>query len=704
MTRFYENNTYFKLLMLILGSSLLFFLLYISFYAYTIQQEKNVYITTSNQYNKEISSLVELNSKTQKTTIIDVTYWNGLVQYTQKKDKEWYKKHIINEFENYANIDYIGIYGINNQIINKTSSSKIKTIDFIPEQLMQKLYRTRYIRCYLRIPDGVVEVFGATIHPSDDPKKNKYRPSGYFFMVRLIDESYLQYLEKICSSNVILADNNTENIEKNDFTVFNLPLNNCKNEAIAKLIFERPFSLNFKNTKEILSILIIASIFNIIIYLYFSRKWVYKPLRLITDVLETGDDKAILELKKAHGEFVYIGNLFEENSNQRKQLEISKKKAEESDRLKSSFLANLSHEIRTPMNAIIGFTDLLADSEISENEKSDYLAIIRKSGKNLVSIIEDLIEMSKIDANQVLPKFRGIDLDECMNELFETIKVTIPKEKEINFHMIQSKNPVQKNILTDEIKLKQIITNLITNAFKYTDKGYVAFGYEVDEKNKKIVFKVKDSGIGIDVKNLKLIFDRFRRIEEDYSAEFSGLGLGLSICKAYVEMLGGNISVESTAGEGSVFSFTIPLKFDPTQHKINFKNEMNFASNSRNKTILIAEDDNINFMLLKKILELKNYNILRAVNGQEAVDMCRVNNGINLVFMDIKMPVMDGFDAFRIIRTFNSELPVIAQTAHSSIEDKEKIMQLGFTDYITKPLDKERIFELLDSVFNDDPI
>lgn len=701
MKRFFENNTYFKLLLLILGTSLLFFLLYISLYVYTIQQEKNVYFTTSNQYNKEVTSLFELNSKAPKSTIIDITFWDGLVGYTMNKDKKWYDRHIKNEFENYANVDYIGIYDINRQIINKTSSSKIKTVDFIPKQLMQKLHREKYTRFYLRIPEGIVEVFGATIHPSNDPKKNKFSPSGYFFMVRLIDEEYLQYLEKICSSDVKLADYKATNKAEEDFIVVNLPLRDWKNTAIAKLIFERPFSLNFKNTKEILSILIIASIFNIIIYLYFSRRWVYKPLQLVTNVLETGNDEAILKLKNTHGEFVYIGNLFEENSNQRKQLEISKKKAEESDNLKSSFLANLSHEIRTPMNAIIGFSDLLDNPDLAENEKSDYLDIIRKSGRNLVSIIEDLIEMSKIDANQVMPKFKGIDLDECMIELFETIKVTIPKEKEIDFYMVKSNNPVKKNILTDEIKLKQIITNLITNAFKYTDRGYVAFGYEIEEKKKKIIFRIEDSGIGIDAENLKLIFDRFRRIEEDYSAEFSGLGLGLAISKAYVEMLGGSITVESVAGKGSVFSFSIPLKFDTTAYKINSKNGINTALNFGNKTILIAEDDNINFMLLKKILELKKYNILRAVNGQEAVDICRENSAVNLVFMDIKMPVMDGFEAFRVIRGFNPEIPVIAQTAHSSNEDKEKIIQLGFTNYITKPLDKERIFELLDSVFTD---
>lgn len=203
-------------------------------------------------------------------------------------------------------------------------------------------------------------------------------------------------------------------------------------------------------------------------------------------------------------------------------------------------------------------------------------------------------------------------------------------------------------------------------------------------------------------KNLKVIFDRFRRIEDDFSIELSGLGLGLSITKAYVEMLGGTITVLSTLGSGSVFSFTIPLEYDNTERIANFKVPKNISANLGSQTILIAEDDNINFLLLKKILELKKHTVLRAVNGQEAVEMCRVNLDINLVFMDIKMPIMNGFEAFEIIKIVKPNLPVIAQTAYSSIEDKEKIIRAGFTDYITKPLDKEKIFELLAVIFQNE--
>jgi CheY-like chemotaxis protein len=283
-----------------------------------------------------------------------------------------------------------------------------------------------------------------------------------------------------------------------------------------------------------------------------------------------------------------------------------------------------------------------------------------------------------------------------VNEIFETINVTIPEGKAIVFSKQPTASLLPSKILSDETKLRQILTNLITNAIKYTQQGFVTFGYAVDEQRSVVEFKVQDSGIGIDENNLRIIFDRFRRIEDDFSVELSGLGLGLAISKAYVEMLGGSISVSSIVGEGSVFSFTIPLKLDETPeptHPIDLGNSCEYNSN---RTILIAEDDNINFLLLKKILQIKNYTILRAVNGQEAVDICQSNPDIDLVFMDIKMPVMDGYAAFEHVRKLRPDLPVIAQTAHSSNEDRERILRVGFTDYITKPLDKEKVFEIID--------
>lgn len=667
-------------------------------YLYTVQEERNFYKTTYNQYDKEVRSLFRLNSKTATATIIDVTFWDDLVRFTKTKDLKWYDKYVLSEFEFY-DADYVGIYGLDKKVINRTLSSKIKSADFIPEEMMSVLYKSKLKKFYLKIPEGVVEVFSATIHPSSDPKKHKTAPSGYFFMARLLDEPFLNSLGNISSSKVNLGPEDRKVVGESDFVIVSLDLKDWKDDVVATLLFKRPFNLNYTNTKEILFIVVLVSLMNIFIFVYYTKRWVYNPLRLVKSILRTGSTKSITALRSFKGEFGYIGNLFEENSNQRKQLEISKQKAEESDTLKSFFLANLSHEIRTPMNAIVGFSDLLTDANLTENEKTEYLKIIKNSGNSLVSIIEDLIEMSKIDAKQITPNFKGLDLEKCITELYESMKVTIPKDKEIQFYILANPAKMESNIRTDETKLKQIIVNLITNAIKFTDKGFVSFGYLENKEKEILEFTIEDSGIGMSKNYLKVIFDRFRRIEGDGATELTGLGLGLSITKAYVEMLGGEITVKSTIGFGSVFKFSIPLEYDSVVNGVAAGKAMSFAGNQGNEVILIAEDDNINFLLLKKIIESKNHTVLRAFNGQEAVNICAENPAVSLVFMDIKMPVLNGYDAFEKIKLIKPGLPVIAQTAYSSLEDRERIVQCGFNDYITKPLDKEKVFALLDAIF-----
>ena len=698
--RFFSSlNIYYRLLVLILGTTSFFFILYFCLYFYTIRQEKAVYKSALKEYNNEVNSIFELNSKTHAAAIVDVTFWDEMVDYLSTKDNSWYEEYIESQFISYQ-VDFIGIYDLKNQRINQTISSKLKSIGPIPDQVLTKLYKSKFIKFYSRLPQGIVEIFGATIHPSDDPFKNKSKPSGYFIMARLMDEKFVTNLEKITSSKISIVPNNLKDQKDKTEIVVNINLKDWKNETVGDIRFERAFHLNFSNTKNILGIIIIATIVNLLIYLYYYRKWVNKPLMLIKSILENKDEQAMTTLRKLRGDLGYIGALLEDNNNNRKQLEIAKQKAEEGDKLKSSFLANLSHEIRTPMNAIMGFSDLLSETDLSEGDKIHYLKIIRESGKNLTSIIEDLLEMSKIDSKQITPNYKGVDLDQCILELHQSIKITIAEENEIDFSIQESLEKPENKILTDETKLKQILTNLITNAVKFTKKGKVIVGYEIDKKNNNIELWVQDTGLGIAEHNIKIIFDRFRRIEDDFSIKLSGLGLGLSITKAYVELLGGTIKVKSAIGVGSVFSFTIPLTYAKPESLITEKISNNKSTLPGNKTILVAEDNDFNFLLLEKVLKLKDYKVIRATNGKEAVDICTSNNDIDLVFMDLKMPVMDGFEALRAIKAFNQHLPIVAYTAYSSAEDKEKISTAGFNGYVSKPINKKDLYELLDLILN----
>jgi signal transduction histidine kinase/CheY-like chemotaxis protein len=696
------KNTYPKIIFLIFSSSVFFIILYYALYSYTIQVKNQVYVTSNEQFTREAENLLVLDSKPILVGTNNDSSWDEFVDFLKTKDVNWYNETIGNELDIY-NVDYMGAYDINGNFVIRVASSKIKSIDFIPKQAMKVLNKLGLKRFYMKIPEGIIEVVGASIHPSNDPSKNKTKSSGYFFVARLLDTAYIKNLEKYSNSEIkFYEDSKTLKIEDHH-SFAKIYLRDFNGKLVNKLSFKRNFEVYFENTINILYLIFIAFILSIIANLLLTRKWVFYPLDLITKVLETGDKKAIHELKNTTSEFGKIGKLFEENNNQKVELITAKVKAEEGERLKSAFLANLSHEIRTPMNAINGFTDLLINTKLNKEEKLEYLKVIEKSGKNLVSIIDDLIEMSKIDANQIIPNNSELNLESFIDELYETIKITIPKNKKIDFKVTPTSGIKIHSIIVDETKLKQVIINLVNNAIKFTESGHVSFGYEIDNKKNRIVFKIEDTGIGIHDENRLKIFDRFKQVEGDLSIESGGLGLGLAISKAYVELMGGEINVESIVEKGSVFSFYIPLKIGDVQGdfikpKIPVKYLSNFKGNE-SKTILVAEDDNMNFLLLQKIIQMKHFNIIRAVNGQDAVEICTDNSNIDLVLMDIKMPIMGGFEALKKIKKIRPELIIIAQTAFSSSEDQEKIYEAGFNGYITKPINREKLFEIIDGAF-----
>jgi PAS domain S-box-containing protein len=372
-------------------------------------------------------------------------------------------------------------------------------------------------------------------------------------------------------------------------------------------------------------------------------------------------------------------------------LILARKKAEESDRLKSAFLANLSHEIRTPMNAIMGFTEFLKRSDLTSDKRETYSSIVRESGHHLLSILDDIIEISKIDTGQVAPNCSAVNIKSCIADVYKTMKITIPHDKKIRFRLHDNYAGTGLIIRTDRIKLRQILANLITNAIKYTERGTVTLRYEIISDNKEITFFVEDTGEGIDQKFHSIIFDRFSRLDSELAMKTGGSGLGLAISKAYVEMLGGTIRLQSELGRGSVFSFTIPLQ--EAQETVTGKEEMaNEYTRGNKELILIAEDDDTNYLYFSKIFAAKNYRILRAKNGKEAVEMALQNNEIRLVLMDIKMPVLNGIEALKLIRQSKPDLPVIAQTAHALPDEEKQITCESFNGYLTKPINQQVMF------------
>jgi signal transduction histidine kinase/CheY-like chemotaxis protein len=406
----------------------------------------------------------------------------------------------------------------------------------------------------------------------------------------------------------------------------------------------------------------------------------------------------ILKQKQLHKQVNKYAKLTQKFQEQNNELKAAKEKAEESDRLKSSFLANLSHEIRTPMNAIIGFTDLLELDELTGEQREQYIQIVRHSGEYLLGIINDIIEISHIESGQVEFKVKEVNVESFLEELYNTMKFTAAAGKNVEFRLDKVPKEVPRFILADEIKLKQIIINLLNNAFKFTNEGAVSFGCYLED-HAHLSFFVRDTGIGIEVKNHQVIFERFRQVENRSIQKVGGSGLGLAIVKAYVDLMGGSIKVESDTGKGSEFIITLPLQY-PGKRKPEIKVKpvaMNVSG--KKNLILVAEDEEINWLLLNQILTSGNYLPMRAVNGREAVELCRTNDNIDLVLMDIKMPEMNGYEAREEIRRFKPGLPIIAQTAYALPADIERLKK-SFSDYITKPINRHLLMEKIETVWN----
>ncbi|MEN8121466.1 MAG: response regulator [Bacteroidota bacterium] len=377
------------------------------------------------------------------------------------------------------------------------------------------------------------------------------------------------------------------------------------------------------------------------------------------------------------------------------ELSIAKEKAEESDRLKSVFLTNMSHEIRTPLNGIIGFSNLLKSQEHATKKCKYYTDVITKSSNQLLKIIDDIIEISQLETGQVNINTSKVNLNYVILNLVEEFKYSSDK-KGINLLVETNLTDDESNIYTDEPKLLKILTNLIENAIKFTKKGFVKIKYKLNGQT--LEFFIEDTGIGFEQGKTYNIFDRFVQANEEISIDFGGLGLGLTIAKLNTELLGGKINAESELGKGATFHFNIPYKLAILKKEITEKEEK-VKKNAQIKEckILIVEDEEINFLFIKEILSQINIkcNILEATNGQEAVDIFTNNPDIDLVLMDLKMPVMDGYQATKIIKKLKPEVPIVIQTAYTLEEERKKSKSAGCDDFITKPIRIKEFKEVL---------
>ena len=371
-----------------------------------------------------------------------------------------------------------------------------------------------------------------------------------------------------------------------------------------------------------------------------------------------------------------------------------KENAVKSDMLKSAFLANMSHEIRTPMNGIIGFAELLKDPILKKEDQQEYIKIIEESGDRMLNIINDIIDISKIQSGLMKLNIVESDVNDQIEYIYAFFKPEIEaKGIQFSFHIaLPSK---EARITTDREKLYAILTNLVKNAIKYTRAGSIDLGYSV--KGKFLEFYLKDTGVGIPKDRQIAVFERFIQSDITDMMAQQGAGLGLSITKAYVEMLGGRIWVDSEVGQGSTFYFTIPYVFDSIEKKIIKKPDVSeiIENQSKSLKILIAEDDDISQKLIVIAVKKFGNDIIKVHTGADAVEGCRANPDLDLILMDIKMPGMDGYEATRLIREFNKKVVIIAQTAFGLSGDRDKALDAGCNDYISKPIDTKKLQSLI---------
>jgi len=378
------------------------------------------------------------------------------------------------------------------------------------------------------------------------------------------------------------------------------------------------------------------------------------------------------------------------------ELTKAKAKAEESDRLKSAFLANMSHEIRTPMNGILGFSALLSKPGLENKEQHNYIKVIQKSGARMLNIISEIVDISKIESGLTEVKIKEVNITEKLESVYELLKPDAD-DKAIKL-FIKDSLPMDKAVFkTDEEKLFAILSNLVKNAIKYTDKGSVEFGYisaSLPSKKNELQFYVKDTGIGIPKERQQAIFKRFIQADIADIQARQGAGLGLSIAKAYVEMLGGKIWVESEQGKGSCFYFTLQCNIELKEKEVasevvSAKSVENYINSEvSGLKILIAEDDEVSKDLISINIKPFSSKILTTTTGVETIEACRNTPDIDLILMDIQMPDINGYEATRQIRQFNTDVVIIAQTAFGLAGDREKAIAAGCNDYISKPIKK----------------
>jgi len=695
MKRNYSVNS--RLLFIITITGVLFILFILALYFSERRSYNIIFESSGLQLDQEANALIKISNRTQSDVAWDYTYWDDFVGALKSRDPYWYEENISTIITSF-HMDYVSVYGPDFKIIHEASSDDVTIRHFIPDSVFSEFVKSPEISFYLATAEGIFQITGASVHPSNDPTHKATDPSGYLFVGKLWNKRFIKELSDLSGTNILLMEPRNVSEKPGIFDVSSsVNLNRWDGRPVGKVVFKREHEglKLYKKSSSYMIFLLLASIIITWLLIRFALiRWVVRPLNLIKSIIATEDLGYIKELQKAPGEFKQIAELFGRHLRQKEELITAKDKAEESEKLKSSFLTNISHEIRTPMNGIMGFAGLLKEPDLTGEQQQKYIKVIEDSGTRMINIINDLVNISKIESGALELNITQFNLNELLDYIFAYFKPEV--ERKGILLLLDKKLPTNDvTIKSDREKVYSIVTNLVKNAVKFTNNGFIKFGF--DKIDNEFTFFVHDTGIGISSEKQKIIFNRFIQADTSLSKDYEGAGLGLTITKAYVEALGGKIWVKSEPGFGSSFYFTIPCESIPKCEVMSNGPRIKESGikHTNMLKILVAEDDSSSNILLGQYLKEIDAEILHARNGIEAIDIFKKNPDIDIILMDIKMPKMDGFEATKEIRSFNEDVIIIAQTAYALSNDRELAIKAGCNDHITKPIIKKELLSII---------
>lgn len=549
-------SIYQRMLLVLSSVAMLLVVMFILIFVIKNRQKELLIDNMKNQLESEVNALMKLKGQTLDQIAFDYTYWDEFYQMVDKGNRAWFNENISTIVQAY-HVDNVIVVDTFYRVVHKASADSFSEKNIISRDAIQEIFKHRILRYYLMYEGVLYEISAAIIHSTDDPTHMVSKPHGALFVVKKWDSNYIKELSDI-TGNEVKIGNAANLITDDDAVLYKLALKDYNHIEIGSVSFiKRSSFMGLYNNLSIylLIILITSLLISFIIFSLSIRRWISDPLKLISTILYEEDKQKIEELKRAPGEFSKIGNLFQTYSQHKQELNRAKTRAEQSDKLKTSFLLNLSHEIRTPMNAIMGFTELLKSDSTTEEEKMAYLKMLKDSSSRLFNTINDIVDMSKIETGNIEIFKTSFKIGEIVNDLFIKYKEESVSKKIKLISEISDQDAV-RYIHSDKEKIFTVLSHLVRNSIKYTDQGFVRISVILEGED--VVFIIEDTGIGIPKSRQETIFESFWRGELTVSDKYEGSGLGLTISKAYSDLLGGKLWFESEFGKGTKFYFSVP--------------------------------------------------------------------------------------------------------------------------------------------------